>query len=60
MNAGTIVLKEKILKVEQDLAKIQTEQGSERQRVSMIDYLEYLKDELRMLEQNEHLRASNK
>jgi hydrogenase maturation factor len=53
MNDAIKILKEKISQVENDIERVVSEQGTERQRVSMQDYLEYLKDELRMLERNE-------
>lgn len=44
------ILKQKIKKVEEDLDKTQAEENSEKKRITLIDYLAYLRDELKMLE----------
>jgi translation initiation factor 1 (eIF-1/SUI1) len=51
-------IKEKIVQVEADLVKVQNEQDAERKRITLIDYIAYLKDELKMLEENERIRKS--
>jgi len=53
MTLSTTDLKEKIVKVEQDLRNL-AEQGGNIQAVSTLaSYKEYLEDELRMAEQTE-------
>jgi ribosome-interacting GTPase 1 len=54
------ILKEKIARIEADLVKTQTESGTERKRITLIDYLAYLQDELRMLENDDRLRDSTR
>lgn len=44
-------LKEKIAVVEADMSKLQTEQGNDRKISAISDYISYLKDELKLLEQ---------
>lgn len=50
MKSDIQLLKEKIAVVEADLEKTTIENGSEKKRITLIDYIAYLKDELRMLE----------
>jgi hypothetical protein len=54
------ILKDKIVRVEQDLASAQNDSNSEKKRVTLIDYLAYLKDELKMLENDDRLRTSTR
>jgi len=54
MNEDIKILKEKIARVEKDLNDSILEDNSEKKRTVLTDYLEYLKDELKMLE-NGHL-----
>ena len=54
------ILKYKIVRVEQDLASAQNDSSSEKKRVTLIDYLAYLKDELKMLENDDRLRTSTR
>jgi hypothetical protein len=60
MNDEIKYIKEKIVQVENDLTNFQNEQGAERKRITLIDYIAYLKDELKMLEENERLRKSTR
>jgi hypothetical protein len=50
MNNEISILRDKIARVEEDIAKTTNESGSEKKRITLMDYLDYLKDELRMLE----------
>ena len=50
MNNEITVLRSKIVKVQEDIAQTASESGSEKKRTTLLDYLEYLKDELRMME----------
>jgi hypothetical protein len=50
MNDEISILREKISRVEEDIAKTTNESGSEKKRITLMDYLDYLKDELKMLE----------
>jgi hypothetical protein len=52
MSNESTVLKEKIAQVQSDLERVNAQQGTEKQRMVMQDYLDYLKDELSMLERN--------
>ena len=54
------ILKDKIVRVEQDLASAQNDSSSEKKRVTLIDYLAYLKDELKMLENDDRLITSTR
>ena len=49
MNEITI-LKEKIKRVKEDIEKCLSEENSEKKRTVLLEYLDYLKDELKMLE----------
>lgn len=53
MNEQIKILQEKIVRVEKDIAENSTDDNSEKKRMMLGDYLVYLKDELRML-QNEN------
>jgi len=53
MSTESDILKEKIAQVQTDIERVNSQQGTEKQRMIMQDFLEYLKDELRMLENNE-------
>ena len=44
------ILKEKIERVKKDIEKCLAEENSEKKRTTLSDYLDYLKDELKMLE----------
>jgi|LauGreStaDraftv2_3_1035109.scaffolds.fasta_scaffold48846_2 hypothetical protein len=59
MKSDIEMYKDKIKFVEADLASCQNENGSERKRIALIDYIAYLKDELKMLEDEERTRTSN-
>jgi hypothetical protein len=50
MNDDIKILQEKIARVEKDLSESMAEDNSEKKRTVLSDYLEYLKDELRMLQ----------
>ena len=50
MNDEITILQEKIARVEKDLNESMAEDNSEKKRTVLTDYLEYLKDELRMLQ----------
>jgi len=50
MNNEIDILRSKIVKVQEDIARTASESGSEKKRTTLLDYLEYLKDELRMME----------
>jgi ribosome-interacting GTPase 1 len=56
MSNDISILKEKIARVESDLATVQNESGTEKKRITLIDYLAYLKDELKMLETDDRLQ----
>lgn len=51
MSLSTSELKEKISKIDEDIIKLRSEVGSERKISVLNDYKEYLKDEVRMIEQ---------
>jgi len=53
------ILKSKIAKVEEDLNKTTSESGSEKKRITLIDYLEYLRDELKMMETDPRFNNGN-
>jgi len=59
MKSDIEMYKDKIKFVEADLASCQNENGSERKRIALIDYIAYLKDELKMLEDEERTGTSN-
>ena len=59
MKSDIEMYKDKIKFVEADLASCQNENGVERKRIALIDYIAYLKDELKMLEDEERSRTSN-
>jgi hypothetical protein len=46
MKSDIEIYKDKIKFVEDDLASCQNENGAERKRIALIDYIAYLKDEL--------------
>lgn len=52
------ILKGKIARVEKDLANIHNEENSEKKRITLIDYIAYLKDELKALEDEHRSRKS--
>ena len=54
------LLKQKIAKVEEDLQNANNEANGERKRVTLIDYIAYLKDELRFLEEKQRTETSKK
>jgi hypothetical protein len=54
MNGEIDLLKQKIERVKEDIEKVQGE-NSEKKRTILIDYLAYLKDELKMLEEDDRL-----
>jgi len=60
MNDEISILKSKILKVEEDISKTTSEAGSEKKRITLMDYLDYLKDELRMMETDPRFNNGNK
>ena len=55
MNGEIELLIQKIKRVEEDIKNVQGE-NNEKKRTTLIDYLAYLKDELKMLEEDEQLR----
>ena len=55
MNKQIKILQEKIAKVQKDIAENSADENSEKKRMVLSDYLDYLRDELRMLEQNNRL-----
>ena len=55
MNGEIELLKQKIERVKEDIENVQGE-NTEKKRTILIDYLAYLKDELKMLEEDEQLR----
>jgi len=57
MNGETELLKQKIERVKEDIENVQGE-NSEKKRTILIDYLAYLKDELKMLENDDRVRTS--
>jgi hypothetical protein len=60
MKSDIEILKEKIARVEKDLIQTQMDNGGEKKRLTLIDYLDYLKDDLKMLENDERLRTGTK
>jgi hypothetical protein len=52
MNNDIAILQEKISRVESDIKNTQGE-NNERKRTTLIDYLAYLHDELKMLQEDE-------
>jgi hypothetical protein len=57
MNGEIELLVQKIQRVEEDIKNTQGE-NNERKRTTLIDYLAYLKDELKMLEEDDRVRKS--
>jgi len=57
MNNDIAILQEKISRVESDIKNSQGE-NNEKKRTTLIDYLAYLKDELKMLEDDDRIRKS--
>ena len=55
MNNDIAILQEKISRVDSDIKNSQGE-NNEKKRTTLIDYLAYLKDELKMLEEDERLK----
>jgi hypothetical protein len=55
MNGDIELLKQKMERVKEDIENVQGE-NTEKKRTILIDYLAYLKDELKMLEEDERLR----
>jgi hypothetical protein len=55
MNNDIAILQEKISRVESDIKNTQGE-NNERKRTTLIDYLAYLRDELKMLEEDDRVR----
>jgi hypothetical protein len=60
MKSDIEIYKDKIKFVEDDLASCQNENGAERKRIALIDYIAYLKDELKMLENEEREKGNYK
>ena len=57
MNNDIAILQEKISRVESDIKSAHGE-NNEKKRTTLIDYLAYLKDELKMLEEDDRIRKS--
>jgi hypothetical protein len=57
MNGDIELLIQKIKRVEEDIKNVQGE-NNEKKRTILIDYLAYLRDELKMLEEDDRLRKS--
>jgi hypothetical protein len=57
MNGEIELLVQKIQRVEEDIKNVQGE-NNEKKRTTLIDYLAYLKDELKMLEEDDRVRKS--
>ena len=57
MNGEIELLKQKIERVQKDIKNTQGE-NSEKKRTVLIEYIDYLKDELKMLEQDDRTRKS--
>lgn len=57
MNGEIELLSLKIKRVEEDIKNVQGE-NNEKKRTILIDYLAYLNDELKMLEEDDRLRKS--
>jgi hypothetical protein len=57
MNGEIELLIQKIKRVEEDIKNVQGE-NNEKKRTTLIDYLAYLKDELKMLEEDDRVRKS--
>jgi hypothetical protein len=57
MNGEIELLKQKIERVQKDIENTQGE-NSEKKRTVLIEYIDYLKDELKMLEQDDRTRKS--
>ena len=55
MNGEIELLKQKIERVQKDIENTQGE-NSEKKRTILIEYIDYLKDELKMLEQDDRLK----
>ena len=55
MNGEIAILKQKIERVKEDIKKVQGE-NTEKKRTILIEYLAYLNDELKMLEEDDRLR----
>jgi len=58
MNNEISILRDKIARVEEDIAKTTNESGSEKKRITLMDYLDYLKDELKMMESDPRLNGN--
>jgi hypothetical protein len=59
MSGEIAILRSKIAKVEEDIAKTTSESGSEKKRITLMDYLDYLKDELRMMESDPRFNGNS-
>jgi hypothetical protein len=59
MNNEISILKDKIARVEEDIAKTTNESGSEKKRITLMDYLDYLKDELKMMESDPRFNGNS-
>ena len=59
MNNEIDILRSKIVKVQEDIAQTASESGSEKKRITLMDYLEYLKDELRMMESDPRFNGNS-
>jgi hypothetical protein len=57
MNGEIELLIQKMKRVEEDIKNVQGE-NNEKKRTTLIDYLAYLKDELKMLEEDDRVRKS--
>ena len=57
MNGEIELLIQKMKRIEEDIKNTQGE-NNEKKRTTLIDYLAYLKDELKMLEEDDRVRKS--
>ena len=57
MNGEIELLVQKMKRIEEDIKNTQGE-NNEKKRTTLIDYLAYLKDELKMLEEDDRVRKS--
>ena len=57
MNGEIELLIQKMKRIEEDIKNTQGEHN-EKKRTTLIDYLAYLKDELKMLEEDDRVRKS--
>ena len=57
MNGEIELLVQKMKRIEEDIKNTQCE-NNEKKRTTLIDYLAYLKDELKMLEEDDRVRKS--